>query len=79
MEVSRNVWSTDSVSWKGILLITDLDDVESLGIEKFVFSLRVALVAGAEVMIDKGTEDDLGGLYAQFRSERHDSRVSPLN
>jgi len=57
-----------------MLLISDLDNVESLGIDKFVFGLRVALVAGAEVVIDKGAEDDLGGLYAHFCSERHDWR-----
>jgi hypothetical protein len=55
-------------------LTADLDDVESLDIDEFVFGLRVALDAGAEVVIDKGAEDDLGGLYAHFRSERHNSR-----
>lgn len=55
-------------------LVADLDDVESLDIDKFVFGLRVALVAGAEVVIDKGAEDDLGGFYAHFRSERHGPR-----
>ena len=57
-----------------MLLITDLDDVESLDIDKFVFGLRVAFVARAEVVLDKGAEDDLGGFYAHFCSERHGSK-----
>lgn len=57
-----------------MLLITDLDDVESLDIDEFVFGLRVAFVAGAKVVINKGAEDDLGGLYPHFRSERHGSK-----
>ena len=62
-----------------MLLITDLNDVESLDIDKFVFGLRVAFVASAKVVIDKGAEDDLGGFYAHFRSERHGSRILPLS
>ena len=57
-----------------MLLVTDLDDVESLDIDKFVFGLRVPFVAGTKVVINKGAEDDLGGLYAHFRSERHGSK-----
>ncbi len=62
-----------------MLLVTNLKDVESLDIDKFVFGLRVAFVAGAKVVIDKGAEDDLGGFYAHFRSERHGSRVLSLS
>lgn len=57
-----------------MLLVADLDDVESLDIDKFVFGLRVALATGAKVVVDKGAEDNLGGFYAHFRSERHGSR-----
>jgi hypothetical protein len=76
VEVSRNDWNAESVSGQRILLTTNLDEVESLGVDKLVFGLRVVLIAGAEVMIDKCAEDDLGGLYAHFCSERHESRVS---
>jgi hypothetical protein len=43
-----------------MLPAANLDDVESLDIDKFVFGLRVALIAGAKIVIDKGAEDDLG-------------------